>query len=158
MAELRWMALGARQTHQAGTGDMPSVDMDMIKPTNSPENVSTPQKKTKPPDSPIKAARQCPDGPNNFGNPMDVSIVCMDAQSIADNVKTAENEMESVSMCQNGSKTPNSPVEAARQCPDSPNNVGHCMVRLREHKDTHSIGNDAQMAVNEMENVRMHQI
>ena len=137
---------------------MPSVDMDTIKPTNSPENVSTPQKKTKPPDSPIKAARQCPDGPNTFGNPTDASIVCMDTQSIADNAKMAENETESVSMCQNSSKTPNSPVEAARQCPDGPNNVGDCMVRLRGHRDMHSIGNDAQTAVNEMENVRMHQI
>ena len=75
--------------HRAGTGDVPSVDTDTIKPTNSPENISTSQKKTKPPDSPIKAARLHPDGPNTFGNPTD-------AQSVADNAKMAENETESV--------------------------------------------------------------
>ena len=62
----------------------------------------------------------------------------MDTQSIADNAKTAENETESVNMHQNGS---NSPVEAARQCPDGPNDVGDRMVGLRGHTDTHSIGN-----------------
>ena len=89
---------------------------------------------------------------------MDASIVCTDAQSIADNAKTAENETESISTRQNSSKSPNSPVEAARQRPDSPNNVGDHMVRLRGHRDMHSIGNDPQMAVNKTENVRMHQI
>ena len=134
-AESRQMALGARRTRRAGTGDVPSVDTDTIKPTNSPENISTSRKKTKLPDSPIKAARPLrPDGPNTFGNPTD-------AQSVADNTKTAENETESVNTRRNGSKMPNSPVEAARQRPDGPNDVRDHMVGLRGHTDTHSVGN-----------------
>jgi len=65
----------------------------------------------------------------------------MDAQSIADNAKMAENKTESVNTRRNGSKMPNSPVEAARQCPDGPNDVGDRMVGLRGHTDMDSVGN-----------------
>ena len=50
----------------SGQMDTPSIETHMINPTNAPENIRIPQKKIKPPDSPISAIRRIPDEPNGI--------------------------------------------------------------------------------------------
>ena len=56
-----------------GHGEAPSVESNTTKPVNAMEIVRTPQKKSKPPDSPIVTAKQRSDSPNSVADHTDGS-------------------------------------------------------------------------------------
>ena len=67
--------------------DMPSVEMNMIMPANTPEIVRMPRKKNNPPDSPIEAAMQPSDGLNGVRDHTDGLSTRKDMHCIENNVK-----------------------------------------------------------------------
>ena len=79
-----------------GLTDTPSVNMDVIKPANKPENISILQKKDKPPDLPSRSTRGHPDEPDGCRNPADMSSICTDMHSVGVGTETAEKEAENV--------------------------------------------------------------
>ena len=89
--------------------DIPSVETDTRATVNATEIVSTPQKKTKPPNSPISAAKWYPDKPNGCGSHADGSSVRTDAYCGGNETETAENEAETVRTRQTDEETQDSP-------------------------------------------------
>jgi len=89
--------------------NVPSVGTDAITAANAPEIVSIPQKREKPPDSPMETARRRPDEPNGCGSHADASSARTHAHCIGNKTETAGNEVEHVRTHRNGSRTQNSP-------------------------------------------------
>ena len=101
--------VGIHVDASVGWMDTPSVEMDADTPAKAPENVRTRQKKMKPPDLPMEAARVAPDEPDGCRNHTDRSGVHRDLHSIGNERETGANETENVRTSQNDSKAPNSP-------------------------------------------------
>jgi len=93
-----------------GQADLPNVQTNANKPANTPEIVSIPRKRTKPPDLPFGTTRTAPDEPNGCGSHADGSSARTHAYCVGNDMQTAANEAESVRMRRMGSKTQNSPV------------------------------------------------
>jgi len=124
---------------------------------NAPQSVNIPRKWTKPPDSPIEAERQCSEEPNTFGNHMDMLSAQTDTQSIQTDVLTPVNEAANVRTPQIELKSPSLPAGSTTSHSDTTDGFGNCMDMSNACMDVHSIGNDARMAVNVPERIRMRQ-
>ncbi|KIM63284.1 hypothetical protein SCLCIDRAFT_24410 [Scleroderma citrinum Foug A] len=77
-------------------GDVLSVEMNVILPTNTPENVSIPQKRTKPPDLPVEVAICTPAESDGLGDQTDMLTTHTDAHSIETAMETAANETQNI--------------------------------------------------------------
>jgi len=146
--------IGSQSDTSIGHSDVPSVETHTNRPTNTPEIVSIPRKREKPPDSPVEAAKWTPDVPDGCRSHADASRVCTDAQSIAHEMVMAENEARNVSIPQNDSNTESSPMETAKWHPDEPNGCGSHADGSSAHTHAYCIGNNTQTAANEAESVR----
>ena len=100
-----------------GHGDVPSVNTDVIKPTDTPQIVSIPRKKNKPPDIPDSAGKWPPDEPNSLGDRMDTSSVRTYAHCIGNDAGAAENEMLNVRKSQTIEKSQDSLYTAEIESP-----------------------------------------
>ena len=103
---------GCRNRTDASTGpmDVPCVETHTKNPTNTPEIVSIPQKRQKPPDSPSRGTRQAPDEPNGSWSHADTSSVHTDVHSVGSGTQTAGNKTKSVRSRQNRRKMQDSPI------------------------------------------------
>jgi len=94
--------VGNHADASSGHTHVPCVETDSITTANESEIVSTPRKKTKPPNSPMETAKRHPDEPNGCGSRADWSSVRTDAHC-------GGNETERVRTRQIGSKMQYSP-------------------------------------------------
>ena len=74
--------VGSQTNVSSGHKDVSSIQTDANKPANTPDIVSTPQKRQKSPDIPIGSTKRPQDEPNGCRERMDGSNVCMDWQTI----------------------------------------------------------------------------
>jgi len=101
--------VGSHANASSGHTDVPNVQTNANKPANTPEIVSIPRKREKPPDSPMETARRRPDEPNGCGSHADASSARTHAHCVGNKTETAGNEAEHVRTRRNGSRTQNSP-------------------------------------------------
>ena len=95
---------------------------------------------------------------DGIGCHTDTSTGQMDAPCIKTDVITAADTPQIVRIPRRKKKPPNSPMDATRTAPDSPNGVGDHADRSSMPTDVHSIGNKRETAGIETGNVRMGQI
>jgi len=151
------VGIGSHADASNGHMDVPSIQTNALTTANTPDVVSTPPRRKKPPDSPMDAEKHAPDGPNGCGSHVDGSTVRMHASCVGNGTKTAVNAIETVSTPRKESKRPNSPEETARWCPDEPNGCRSHTDVLSMHTDTHCGGKEMETAENKAETVRTHQ-
>ena len=84
--------IGSHMHASSGHSDVPSLETDALTTKNAPDVIGIPQKRLKPPDSPMETARRHPDEPNSCGSCADGSSIHMDVQSVGNDAKTAANE------------------------------------------------------------------
>jgi len=149
--------VGSHANASSGHADVPNVQTNANKPANTPEIVSIPRKRTKPPDLPIGAAKRTPDKPNGCGDHTDGPSVRTDVHSVGTGTQSAANETERVRMRRIGLQTKNSPVENEQPRSDEPDGCRSHADRSSAHTDTRSVGNATETAENEAETVRMRQ-
>ena len=95
---------------------------------------------------------------DGIGSHMDTSTWLMDIPSIKMNTLRPDDEMESVRTPQKKAKLPDLPSQSTKWNLDKPNGCGNHLDTSNVHTDACSIGNNAGMAANNTENIRMHQI
>ena len=101
--------VGSQTDASSGHGDVPSVEMDVLIPTNVPGIVRIPRKKKKPPNSPMEAARPCSDEPDGCRDHAEGSSARMHGHSVGNETKTTANDSRSVRKRQAEAQTQNSP-------------------------------------------------
>ena len=95
------------------------------------------------------------DGTRNHTDTLNRST---DVPSIKTDRNRSVNMTENVSIPQKRVKLPDPPISAVKQLPDQPNGLGNQMDMSSMQTDTHSAGDETEVAENEMVNVRRHQI
>ena len=150
--------LGDQTDVSNGQTDLPTVQTDANKPANTPDSISTPRKREKPPDSPIGPAKRRPHEPNGCSGHTDGSTARTDVQSVGNDAETTVNATEIVSTPRKKTKPPNSPISAAKWYPDEPNGCGSRADGLSVRTGVQSVGNATETAADESERVRTHRI
>ena len=77
-------------------GDVLSIKMNAILPTNAPENISIPRKRMKPPDLPVEVTICTPAELDGLRNRMDTLTAHTDARSVETAMETAANETQNI--------------------------------------------------------------
>ena len=137
-----------------GHGEAPSVKSNTTKPVNVMEIVRTPQKKSKPPDSPIATAKQRSDSLNSIADHTDGSRECTDAQSVGNVMETTTNTQEIISMRLIASKWPNPLTMGANACANKPNGCRNPAETLTGHGEAPGVKMDTDTTANVIEIVR----
>ena len=101
--------IGSQTDTSSGYTDVPNVQRDVNKPTNAPDTVSIPRKKSKLPDSPIGPAKQAPDMPYGYRDRTDGLSMHRDMRSIEMSAEMAAEEAENIRTHQTDEETRNSP-------------------------------------------------
>ena len=113
--------IGSHADTLNGHGEVQSVEMDTLMPTNAPVNDSIPQKKGKLPDLPMETTRGHPDEPDGCGNHADASSVHTDVHGVRLRTETAANKALNIRRCQIDLKTQNAPNVHETKLPKATN-------------------------------------
>ena len=100
--------LGGQTDAPSGCRDAPSIQMDAITTVNAQDIVSIPQKRMKPADSPVEAAKQHSNKPYGCRIHVDMLSMHMDMHSIRNTMEMATNEGRIIRTRQMNKKTQNS--------------------------------------------------
>ena len=100
--------LGGQTDAPSGCRDAPSIQMDAITTVNAQDIVSIPQKRMKPADSPVEAAKQHSNKPYGCRIHVDMLSMHMDMHSIRNTMEMATNEGRIIRTHQMNKKTQNS--------------------------------------------------
>jgi len=146
--------VGSQSDASTGHGDVPCDETHANSTANATQNIRTPRKPKKPPDSPMQAERQHSDKPNGFGNHAEASSGHTDVPSVETDALTTVDEAEIVRTSRNESKMEDSPMETAKRTPDVPNGSGSHTDASSVHTDTHCVGNATETTENATKNVR----
>ena len=87
---------------------------------------------------------------------VDASTRQTDVLSVKMDSRIPANTLANIRIPRKKKKSPNSPMEAARPCSDKPDGCRDHAEGSSAHTRGHSIGNEREMAANEMDSIRIH--